>query len=51
MMLNYLTLWRGWIFNTPTDPSAKAAEPHGLKEWAAFRRSLNRSTPFRPHYD
>lgn len=50
MMLNYLNLWRGWIFNTPTTVRAKASLPHGLSEWAAFRRSLHRATPFRPRY-
>ncbi len=50
MMLNYLNLWRGWIFSLPVEVSTKPTPPHGLREWAAFRRSMQRPTPFHPHY-
>lgn len=50
MMLNYLTLWRGYVFGKSGARAPKASQPHSLSEWAAFRRAMQRSTSFRPTY-
>ena len=50
MMLNYLTLWRGYIFSRRRVAMPTVSPPHALSEWAAFRRSMKRPTPFRPIY-
>ena len=50
-MLRHLVLWRGYIF--PERWSVRRTdngEVHTTKEWASYRRSLTRTTPFHPTY-